>query len=80
MCRVMTDQGFGSPVYMYGNEDTLGGAAERSIKFTWVIQGLYNLGDKSQDVQDGQRSLAEGLQYQNVSLLWGSISEILGTS
>jgi hypothetical protein len=48
--------------------------------FLGMTQCLYNFGDRVQNIQGGQSSLAEGLQYQNVSLIWGSISGILGTS
>jgi hypothetical protein len=41
-----------------------------------VIQALYNSEDMGQNIQDGQRSLAKGLWYQNASLASGSLSGI----
>jgi hypothetical protein len=53
----------------------------RQIHFTlgdsWLIKFW---GTEGRNNQDGQKSLAEGLLYRNVSLAWGSISGISGAS
>lgn len=47
---------------------TMGTAAGRQITLLAVIQGLYSFGDRGQNMQDGQSSLAEGFKYQDASL------------
>jgi hypothetical protein len=56
------------------NDDTSitpGTAVKIRSTLLGVIQGLCNLREWGSNIQNCQRSLAEGLRYQNASLVWG---------
>lgn len=56
-------------------------AITRQINFTYGDSRLIEFGGtEGGNIQGGQRSLAESLGYQNVLLVWESISGILGAS
>lgn len=69
------------PLEYIGGEDTSGqlerGRSTLPVGDSSLLYfGGWALGGRS--IEDGQRSLAEGLGYQNASLAWGSISGISG--
>lgn len=58
---------------------TQGPAAGKADKlYLGTSKGSCNFAESSQNIQNEQRSLAEGLQYQNASIAWGIISGISG--